>query len=408
MAIPFARPVQQVLESRVGTGFYLLMLVIAAALAAGVAIRTWKPLPCAARAVRALGLVIWGALSAWVGLTQLQTSAESIHFLEYGLLTIMLFRAWRQHVRDPGIYPICLLSLGLIAWVDEFVQWLMPGRYWDYRDLRLNLISGAVFLFFIAGVMIPSGIAFPMARRTLRWSCRLAWALLAVLGLSLVASPRRVDWVAAKFSPLRFLGHNASVLTEFGHRHEDAQGGCFYSRHSRWQLRNLDGRNGVATGHALRRHRAMQDPETFRRSGAFSADPYVREVFDHLVHRDHYYVTGWQYQQTDPVRWAHHMAEAYGENQILETFYPHALDGAGRRWTPSRKNRCASGVAQAVAYVSEVDRHLVTGISERALYGLMVVLAGGLGGIYVRWGREDRRGCCLRGRPDEREKASLH
>ena len=109
--------------------------------------------------------------------SQLQTPAEAIHFAEYGILGFLFFQAWRQPVRDPLVYPISALSLTLVAWLDEFLQWLTPGRFWDYRDIRLNLLAGVIVLSLIALVIRPAEVRGPVARRSVRRLCFLAWAL---------------------------------------------------------------------------------------------------------------------------------------------------------------------------------------------------------------------------------------
>lgn len=72
------------------------------------------------RRLGALALVL--ALAAWILLRQLQSAAEAVHFAEYGVLACLLFRAWRISIGDPLIYPICVMSVALAAWSDEFLQ----------------------------------------------------------------------------------------------------------------------------------------------------------------------------------------------------------------------------------------------------------------------------------------------
>lgn len=388
MAIPYARAMQALVERSAGPRIYLaasfvLGLVCALALLVGI-VRG----PRGRIVRRVAGVILLGALSAWVLLTQLQTSAEAIHFSEYGILGYLLFRAWRHHVGDPLIYPISILSLGLIAWLDEFLQWLMPGRFWDFRDIRLNAMAGIIVLLAVALVSPSPGVRGSVARRSVRWLCCLAWAMLLVLGLALSNTPARVDRYANRLPFLGFLRNNESVMNEFGCRHVDPGIGTFYSRRSQADLIRIDNERGAEVGELLLRSRVLIHPSDFKRTFAISADPFRYELFRHLIQRDHYAAAGGQYRETDAARYRHHLTVALRENQILEKYFSHALDAAGCRWDPVRRAQCSESADESLAYVSEVDHHLMTAATEWEMWLILLVSAGGVGWGYSRYGRE--------------------
>ena len=391
LAVPFARAAQGAIERFAGPRIYFAAMIVwgfgcLIAMLAGL-VRGPRT-----RVVRRAGaLILVGVLSAGVLLTQLQTSAEAIHFLEYGLLGFLLFRAWRHHVADPLVYPISALSLGLVAWLDEFLQWLMPGRFWDFRDIRLNAMAGAIVLLSIALVFPPPEIHGPVARRSVRRLCYLAWAMLLALGLAISNTPTRVDGYAARIPGLHFLRNNESVMNEFGHRHVDPGIGTFYSRLTRAELLRIDGARGAEVGAVILRHHALIRPKDFRMTFTVSADPFQYEVFRRLIQRDHYFTVSGQYRETDPARYRHHLAVALHENQLLEKYFPQALDSAGCRWDAAKQAQCAEGAEGASPYVSEVNAHLVTVASELEWWLVLLALAGGVGWSYVRWGKEPRR-----------------
>ena len=68
-----------------------------------------------------------------------------------------------------------------------------------------------------------------------------------------------------------------------------------------------------------------------------SADPFQYEVFRRLIQRDHYFTVSGQYRETDPARYRHHLAVALHENQLLEKYFPQALDSAGCRWDAAKQ-----------------------------------------------------------------------
>lgn len=68
--------------------------------------------------------------------------AEALHFIEYGVLSALTFLAFRHRVGDSAIYLITAVFCLLIGTVDEIIQWTVPQRFWDFRDVWLNGLGG--------------------------------------------------------------------------------------------------------------------------------------------------------------------------------------------------------------------------------------------------------------------------
>ena len=65
---------------------------------------------------------------------------ERIHFIEYAVLGLLISRA--VNVRTlHGIISTCCLII-LIGVVDEIIQWFLPNRVGDMRDVIMNSIGG--------------------------------------------------------------------------------------------------------------------------------------------------------------------------------------------------------------------------------------------------------------------------
>jgi VanZ family protein len=92
--------------------------------------------------------VLVGALSSYYFLAEnLRAPEEKIHFFEYGLVGILFFRALQAHVKKPWAALIGALILGAMAgWLDEVIQKFVPGRYYDVRDIFINIESVALGL----------------------------------------------------------------------------------------------------------------------------------------------------------------------------------------------------------------------------------------------------------------------
>ena len=65
---------------------------------------------------------------------------ERIHFIEYAVLGLLISRA--VNVRTlHGIISTCCLII-LIGVVDEIIQWFLPNRVGDMRDVSMNSFGG--------------------------------------------------------------------------------------------------------------------------------------------------------------------------------------------------------------------------------------------------------------------------
>jgi VanZ family protein len=75
---------------------------------------------------------------------------KSGHVIGYGVLSILLFRAWRATVPVNGnprwAWPWCLdaiLMTALVASLDEWHQSFLPSRTGTVRDVVLDSVAGA-------------------------------------------------------------------------------------------------------------------------------------------------------------------------------------------------------------------------------------------------------------------------
>ena len=66
--------------------------------------------------------------------------AEHVHFIQYGLLGLLVFRVYKissfKILLASGLF---IMSVGL---VDEIIQWFLPNRYGDMRDVVMNSLGG--------------------------------------------------------------------------------------------------------------------------------------------------------------------------------------------------------------------------------------------------------------------------
>ena len=92
------------------------------------------------------GCLVYGGLAVSMEVLQ-----EGLHLVQYGLMAGLVLAAYEAG-RRVGLLRGYLVSSGLTAlvgFVDEVLQGVLPNRQWDLRDVRLNALSGMLFLFFV-------------------------------------------------------------------------------------------------------------------------------------------------------------------------------------------------------------------------------------------------------------------
>jgi len=76
----------------------------------------------------------------------LKLPEERIHYLEYGILGFMVFKSMKVHSIKNLIYGS--LFVLLIGVIDEIIQYLLPNRVGDIRDVFMNLGGGILGIWY--------------------------------------------------------------------------------------------------------------------------------------------------------------------------------------------------------------------------------------------------------------------
>jgi hypothetical protein len=109
--------------------------------------RSWKP-------YAALALIA----VAYVYLLKEYTlfPAERLHLIEYGLVGYFLFKALRLDLKEEKAYIVSLVLTVLVGVVDECIQWILPQRFFELKDVQLNAICGGLGLLLVRFVLYAS------------------------------------------------------------------------------------------------------------------------------------------------------------------------------------------------------------------------------------------------------------
>lgn len=82
-------------------------------------------------------------------IAKVRLAEEKIHFIEYGLLGFLVYRALVVDIKGWQVYLLSLLLVFTLGWIDEGIQYLLPNRVYDIRDVVMNGVGGAIGLVFI-------------------------------------------------------------------------------------------------------------------------------------------------------------------------------------------------------------------------------------------------------------------
>ena len=262
---------------------------------------------------------------------------EAFHFVEYGVVAYLFYRAWR---RRPDLSGVLLAACAGIAVgiADEWVQWLVPGRVGEMHDVALNAVAVVCGLLFSTGMHPPLSLAFPRRRGP-------CVAIGASAGILFVAGAGFVDRV------------------HLGYEVHDGQAVVFRSRYDTRQL-------AAAAMNRAARWDASPPP----RRGFSREDHYLTEGEWHVTRRNNAVGTGdWH--------------AAWGENVILERFYAPVLDRLGR-WSIEQKTTVERSLAARTRdpYVSDAVPYPIYVVRRSTFWLLAGLISGAIVWLCARAG----------------------
>jgi hypothetical protein len=79
-----------------------------------------------------------------------QSPAERFHLAEYGLLGFFIFRALRLDVPPVAAYFVAWGIAIVLGMGDEGIQWVLPNRVFEWKDVGINALSSGLGLLAVA------------------------------------------------------------------------------------------------------------------------------------------------------------------------------------------------------------------------------------------------------------------
>ena len=355
--IPVARALRDSVETHIGREIFLLVtlgIAIAIGWAAFANLRR-RQLPPSAFAWMFTVLVLFAACIYYLR----NIPEEALHLAEYGILGLLVYRALTHRIRDVAIYPTAAIVVGIIGLLDEYLQWIVPSRVYDLRDVGINLFAGALAQVAIAGGLRPRIIAARPSRKSLASLCFTLALLVALLTLGSQNTPPRVARYASQVDALAFLLRGRNVMTEYGYRHEDAGIGVFYSRFSLAELQRLNRERGIEVAAILDHYIRGEGYGHFLNKHTAILDPYAHEAGVRLFRREYHLDRA---RENNPrIPW--HYLIASRENQLLEKYFPGAIGHSKHKWDQVTELEASRGAETSPSYESKVSANIITRVT---------------------------------------------
>jgi len=293
------------------------------------------------------------------GLSIVHETVERIHFIQYGFLVLLLFNVLRSRIDDLSIYVWTFLLATCVGVLDEWIQWWVPSRFGEIRDIYINLIAILVGLACIHFLWRPTGIKnhFPRSR----------WRTLLVL-LTLLL-----------FEITAFIH-----CTHLGYLIHDSAIGSFHSRFSRTQLIHLSSTRDYPREEQILKVRKKKFKKYTHTHGSLlemwqKEDFYKTEAQFHTGARNRLFDEG-------------HYFESQQENAILEKYYRPLILDSDMRWGTQElkllQSRRQSQGNDAWKFSSSMQKHIWIGMSKTTLwgiYGIIVILLIIISKLLVRF-----------------------
>ena len=368
--VPMARKIQNLVTILAGRSFFGYFVLFAAAttfLVLGYILYFRLK-------IRTLSNYIWlvliSASYVYFTLKLWANPEEAIHFIEYGLLGLFLFWALRHHIGDKSIYFAAFLLGTLVGTFDEILQWIVPGRYFDLRDVGLNALSSGLFQILIWKGVRPKLPYDKVQPKSMKIISVLLAANLLLLGLCLSNTPQRVKKYA-KVLPILSGLKNQEAMSEFKFKHRSPDIGIFYSRLTLEELISIDQYRAKEFGNILLNWQD-KDYAEYLRIFPGGVAPFLHEIRVHIFRRDNRLNRA--LSSDDEAVQSENFLIAYKENLILEKYFGQTLERSPYMWDESIKAQVLAPINPKTPYESPVSAGIWASVNERVTWIMIGVI----------------------------------
>lgn len=370
LTIPLARAIQRVVQDYGDRSLFLWATLLSFGLAGAATVRAhlrgrWRATPGQ-----------WGVLAAvlglfaWLAWSLRANPEEALHFVQYGILGLLLFRALACRLADPSIYLAGALIGAVFGIGDELIQWLVPNRIFDYRDIGINALAGALVQTGLWAGIRPAFVRGRVSRNGVRLACAaLATTALLLLG-GVNFTPQFLEAQARWLPGLAAIGE---ATAEYGHRIQVGASTVYFSRLAPAELQRQDRERGAEAGRLISAYRTDEQYRRFLKQVPGHRDPLAVEARIHVFRRDRNaaearrHPAGTQRQIAAEIAWR--------EQEILAAGFSNTLAHSVFAWPADRVARLQAWRGEPwPLYQSAVSSGLITRVSQGFLATLLTAV----------------------------------
>ncbi|MEM7207331.1 MAG: VanZ family protein [Pseudomonadota bacterium] len=386
-AVPIARALQSFVAESFGRGAFAVVTIASGAIAFAFA---WRNIRSSGGGViRHLVLVCATSTFLYYIYTLRGNPEEALHFVEYGLLTLLLIRALAFTHTNYTVYLSSFLIVLAVGMLDESVQWATPGRYWGFKDIGLDASAAALVVVAVALGIRPANLSRLPALHEYRYLSLIGIATVVLSLLTVLNTPARIAWYTQKIPALEFLASSGGVMWEYGYKYRDGNL-VFRSRLAADELRTQDRTRAESAAVILDQFIERRSYREFLQKYTPVNDPFLHELRVHFFRRDLHVVRSQSDEYSDEVR--RDLATiAFAENEIVERFFSNTLNASNYLWTPDEKAAIAAMADTGAQYDSAVSRNLFTEMGEPPLLAFLGLLLFGFVVLFAVSTRSSRR-----------------
>ena len=367
VGIFYARDMQRIVEGSIGReAFTYFVLATLAAMTIKVFFYLKNKASDLTTSLTKLDYLVFASVTAILAIRTLQLGSkapeEAMHLVQYGMVYFLTLKTLLCFSNNSLMLFLALVLTSFFGALDEVIQWLAPERFFDWRDIALNIFSGAMVFLLFCFPLRPKQMKFAWGRKPLLSLALSSLALTSLLTLCLVNTPKNLASLRT-FAPAFFnMFPHVGEMTEYGYRFGAEGAGEFKSRLSQDQLKNIDLKEGAKFAASLR---SIGNQDYSSKLARYNAREYpwrhevivrVNRLENALSREDLLVVTK--------------------EKEILKEYFHSFFDNYFEQTDPVN-NTFVDISSEDENYTSEVSKHLITLFSRddvRSFYGVFFLI----------------------------------
>lgn len=290
-----------------------------------------------------------------VGLSLVGETVERVHFLQYGIVVFLFFYSIKEYFPDLNAYLLTFSFSFALSILDEGIQWWVPSRTGEFRDIVINVIAILLSLTCIAFLWKPQSIENSFSRKGLSPLI----LLLIFVGAALTLF---ID------------------IVQIGYLIEDPVVGTFKSRYTAEDLQEK--RNTLSYDPQDQIEPLMRVPnrEKTETRGPSLLEMWKKEDFYRSEAEFHVGARNRLFARKD-------YFEAMKENQIIEKYYRPLVENSPVRWSADDIKR-VNGLIESQEqfrqnYTSSIHKHLWVQIPRVLVWSLFLLFSCVM--LFCRW-----------------------